>query len=258
MQRRQLLESTLPVNLQVLRQFKGEAELVLLDYNCPEKLKDLISQQFHSDIEAGILKYYRTASPVYFHMSHAKNVSHKLGSGRFVFNLDADNFISTELVETLLSAFQDDNVLAHGSTKRGAMGRIGLSKRRFLEIGGYDEDFIGWGRADKEFLHRALATHKLQEVDVSCFDNYIEHSDELRVHKYGLCDLDANAQVELDEYDITFYNTLCTRNPTLGRHWLRNNLLFKAKTTSNQQVANKGRNWGMSVVQDFYGRSCQT
>ncbi|NMQ19164.1 hypothetical protein E4P82_08110 [Candidatus Competibacter phosphatis] len=104
--------------------------------------------------------------------------------------------------------------------------------------------FYGWGRADKEFMYRALATHKLQEVDVGRFDDYIDHSDELRIHKYGPFDLDANALDELDEYDITFYNTLCTRNETLGRHWLRNNLLFKAKTTSNQQVANKGRNWG--------------
>lgn len=49
------------------------------------------------------------------------------------------------LLKPFFSVFQDDNVLAHGSIKRGAMGRIGLSKRRFLEIGGYDEDFLRVG-----------------------------------------------------------------------------------------------------------------
>ena len=66
--------------------------MVLVNYNSQDGL-DLWVGKFHSAIEAGTLRYVHERSDPFFHASKAKNLAHFAATGKFVINLDADNFI---------------------------------------------------------------------------------------------------------------------------------------------------------------------
>lgn len=90
-------------------------------------------------------------------MSKAKNLGHRLASADYVFNLDADNYITEGDVESILHAASLGAVCHQfsGTYGDGSHGRIGLPKTKFLELGGYDEAFLPMGYQDVDLLNRA-------------------------------------------------------------------------------------------------------
>jgi hypothetical protein len=72
--------------------------------------------------------------------------------GRFVFYLDPP---STERVLAGTLALRDAGV--ERVVENSAGGSTAISRTAFEAIGGMDEDFIGWGGEDNEFLDRCLA-----------------------------------------------------------------------------------------------------
>jgi hypothetical protein len=128
---------------------------------------------------SGHLTYYRTTDFPYFNYAHAKNLSHLLASGDYVMNLDADNFIDREGIGKILRAFHEhpDAVL------QGFAGLVGLKKTHFLSLGGYDEDFHGWGHEDNDLIMRARRLG-LTHLALDCLRSRIEHSDEERIANF--------------------------------------------------------------------------
>jgi hypothetical protein len=92
MGRLEFLKKTLRYNLNIISQHNN-CELVLLDYNSNDGLGDWVRDNFKNELANSLLVYYRTSEPRYFHMSHAKNLSHRLGEGKILCNLDADNYL---------------------------------------------------------------------------------------------------------------------------------------------------------------------
>ncbi len=159
------LEQTLPSNLALARQFGYE--ICLVNYGAIKELDIYIEENFSGDREDKVLRYYSTPAPR-FHASHAKNIAHLLGTRDIVFNLDADNYITSfhQTIYKLLS--ENPNVVVHnwsGSYVDGTYGRIGMTKKNFEELGGYDERFKGVTWQDVDLLmrvnNRELSYHLL-------------------------------------------------------------------------------------------------
>lgn len=82
---------------------------------------------------------------------YAKDLSHKMGKGRVLFNLDADNFIDSELRNSLLDLDANEILITEQSEwlPDGRSGRIGVhrcvyGKVRYRDRGRSDDgDFIG-------------------------------------------------------------------------------------------------------------------
>lgn len=172
------LKETLLRNIEDNKDYPN-VEFVILNYNSPDEMEDWAKQNLGELIASGKVTYYRTDQPKYFHMSHAKNVVHKLASGDIVCNLDADNFTGKGFAEFLNGLFRiNHRISAHGDWKirRGSNGRIAVLKKFFMLTRGYDESFQGWGAEDLDFIARLanLGVRPLL-IDNAGFLNTIEH-----------------------------------------------------------------------------------
>jgi len=172
------LKRTLASNLANMVPFGSLVEWVVLNYNSQDDMDDGL-KDYISFITRGHLTYYRTTDFQYFNHSHAKNLSHILASSDYVMNLDADNFIDVNGISKVLRGFfQYPDALIQGYG-----GLIGLKKSHFLSLGGYDEDFRGWGYEDNDLIMRAKRLG-LTYLQSDCLKGRIEHSDEERVENF--------------------------------------------------------------------------
>lgn len=183
--RKQAVTSTLEHNLRVIADFNG-----LVEYNLVNFIKDEEGHKIHSSIVAHgpreFFNYYVCTELQYWHASVAKNTSHLTASGSFIINLDCDNFIDSNVIDALLNLSDKkiNNTLFSGFNGRikkkwrpwkkrnfrirykffrsnkhqwGSYGNIGLPKRLFNKLGGYDETLPPMGGQDADLLKRAIA-----------------------------------------------------------------------------------------------------
>jgi hypothetical protein len=187
------IEGNIPTN-----QGDPEVEFILLDYGCQEgssawAINDPDLAPYY---ESGTLKVAQAMLPkgAMFHMSHAKNMSHRLSRGDFVCNLDADNFLGEGFARFLADEFSmNPNAIIHpareimqGLDKEdcGFCGRIAMSRDNYIRLGGYDENRFPakYGGEDIDFIRRArmsgMPRVKIQQTE---FLATISHSNEMRV-----------------------------------------------------------------------------
>ena len=177
----------------------NNVEFVLLNYNSKDGLDKWIKKNMMEYIESGILNYYHTTEPQYFHMSHAKNMSHKLASGTIVCNVDADNFTYKDFSNFVYKQFSNNSkiILCFNTEKRikflqkqkrqkGCGGRICVKKEYFLKAGGYDEEMIGWGAEDTDFVFRVSSLCGLKKQFIpSSFLSSISHDTKERMKNFN-------------------------------------------------------------------------
>ena len=90
-------------------------------------------------------------------MSVAKNTAHINASGLYLFNLDGDNYITSEETSVLLNQCIYGSV-AHlwSGWRDGSHGRIGIGAYEFLALHGYNEAFLPKTYQDQDLLKRCL------------------------------------------------------------------------------------------------------
>lgn len=105
------------------------------------------------------ITYAREHSRRAWHMSIAKNVAHRLGSGDILASLDCDNLIGNA-AEAIRRHFSDGADAVHmwsGIRGDGTCGRIAIKREDFESLGGYDEAFHPVTYEDIDLLRRAAA-----------------------------------------------------------------------------------------------------
>lgn len=180
------LKETLPTNLKTVRDH-ADIELVLVDFGGSDstEIQAYIEEEFSHDVLSGRLSYYILGRPwTRFHMAAAKNATHRLSKGDFIFSLDADNFFLPEdLVQLRAHIGQSPDQIFHQTTGAapllhamwrkyelcaadlihegeltwdGSCGRVGVSRKNFERANGYNENFKGMGMDDLDFLIRSM------------------------------------------------------------------------------------------------------
>jgi hypothetical protein len=157
--RRGQLERTLPENLAKLAAHTGgRVGLVVLDYNSDDGLSEWLAATYRDEVKAGRMVFAHERTARFFHASKAKNLAHRIASGRLLVNLDADNFIGGTIPYLLEVSRSRDNALVHswsGTHGDGTFGRIAISRPLFYALGGYDESFLPIGFEDRDLIRRA-------------------------------------------------------------------------------------------------------
>jgi len=137
----------------------GDVEFVFLDCGKNEGLTEWISENYRYELEKGYLSYYY-CNMKYWHSSVAKNTCHKLARGEYLINLDCDNFCGIRGGEWILSQLEKkggNDIVLHmhnGEKGSGTFGRIGINKKVFDDIGGYDESLMPMGYQDNDLIER--------------------------------------------------------------------------------------------------------
>ncbi len=159
MNRHAYIVRTLPENLEKNKKFAADIEFVLVNFIIGregEETDEWIRNNFKSEIDSGYLKYFVSDKMRSFHMSTAKNTSHINASGLYLFNLDADNYITPKEVDFLLKECIFGS-LVHGWSgvhDDGSHGRIGLGAYEFLKLNGYNERLEAIGYEDTNLRNR--------------------------------------------------------------------------------------------------------
>lgn len=217
------LKKTLKKNLKNNANYPN-VEFVLLDYNSKDGLQEWVLENFKNELKNGRLAYYQTKEPEYFHMAKAKNIAHQLATGDIVCNLDADNytgkdfafFINSSMQSTteIIGAYQKSQI-NDPSFYKSSGGRIFLTKKNFLKLGGYDENFIGWGYEDDDFKIRANALGLKKAFIHPFFLSYLPHNNQLR---------EKNMEITMEESNKKNKELLeCLRNS--GRTYVKNEII---------------------------------
>lgn len=182
--RAQHLAQTLPKNMAG----NPRSTLVVLDYGSEDNLQEILEP-----LKCDRLKIfsYRSLGP--FHMTHAKNMAHRLGileGADVLVNVDADNFLHDGFEDFVEGNIQPNAFLWAGHVKgmgrkfRGVSGRIAVTPNAFIKAGGYDERYKTWARDDKDFNERlCYLGYRPVEID-RCYLEAIPHGDGMRFREY--------------------------------------------------------------------------
>ena len=156
--RKYQLEQTLLQNL--LDSINKDTDFILIDFGSTDGLKKYIYDNFKEYLDSKKLKYYYTDKLKYWHASIAKNTTHKYAKGKYIVNLDCDNFIGKNGDNILIKLFENNNniIISQSDTIFGSgnSGRISLSKDNFLKLGGYNEFLYPMGYQDADLIQRAI------------------------------------------------------------------------------------------------------
>jgi len=148
------LKETLPKNLDILSRYNN-CELILLDFSSTDIPNNYIIDNFNEYIESGLLKYCKVDNQKKYHMSAVKNLSHRISNGDYIINVDIDTFISPEFMVDVINNASTYTLIRLRYVEGDIYGRIGVSRKVFDELGGYDEYFEKWGYDDDDLLFRS-------------------------------------------------------------------------------------------------------
>jgi len=157
MNRRHHLEKTLKKNIQD-NYLPGNVEFVLLDYNSSDHLEEWVNEEMGNYITSGLLVYYKTKTPVYYHRSHSRNMVFRLAKGDILCNLDADNFLGEGFALNMIDEFSRNSNIFYTSdlSLNDIFGRVVMLSEDFFSIRGYNELLEGYGFEDVDLYVRLL------------------------------------------------------------------------------------------------------
>lgn len=179
------LEQTLPNNLK--DNSLNTTHFLVLDYNSDDGLQQYVFNNYRDEIKSGRLRYRRYADAKYFSHSHSRNLAVKLTDATYICNVDADNFTGAHFDEYLMGQFGQHprvviSALSNPLNNYGAFGRMATRRSDFIDVGGYDEAFEGYGFEDYDLVSR-LEQSGLEKVLIEDpqFLNTVSHDNNDRV-----------------------------------------------------------------------------
>jgi hypothetical protein len=136
----------------------SDAEWVIFNYGGIDDLHQFMMDKL-VELPSRII-YVRDNNRRPWHASVAKNMVHRLGSGRMLMNIDCDNYIGDAITVIKSQPAKNCKLLQLWSGKLfdGTFGRIAVERELFYFLGGYDESFYPMGYQDGDFLRRAAAS----------------------------------------------------------------------------------------------------
>lgn len=176
------LKNTLPHNIKYIEE---DMEIVILDYQSNDGLKEYLITNFKKELDLGKIKYYTIKSNnIYNYTSaFAKNVCHKLSSGKILMNLDSDNFIDHNTISDLKALPLDCLYIPQVTyLSTGQFGRLGYSRELFFKLKGYDETLKGL-KGDDSFLRITTRNLNIKHIMASSYYPCIENNEDEK-YKY--------------------------------------------------------------------------
>lgn len=222
------IRKTLIKNIESNRTY-GDVEFVLLDYNSQDGLEGWIRRNCRSFIEEGLLKYYRTTEPTFFHHAHAKNMAALLSTGDVVVNVDADNYTGLNfalITNRMFSSGLQFTACNPRGFFNGCAGRIGMSRKDFIGIGGYEERIVGWGMEDPDLRFRCKKLKLRRGMYEATNSKCIDHNNEMR----------------------TAHHLPASVKETTSQSEFRNRAIYDEHRRNGTTVGNVGRVWGRGLV----------
>lgn len=176
-------------------------EIIFVDYSSQDGFEHALKEQIQNYLplvsdSLCLVKRIYLQKDFDFNSGRAKNIGAKFSSSSLLSFTDADVFLGMNyhnhwlhiLSYTSNSFFvsrvqETTECNAHRISPKTNYGNMIISKNKFIEIGGYNENNTSWGGDDDDIIHR-LKLKNLREINPhSVYDSLqtsILHDDELR------------------------------------------------------------------------------
>ncbi len=125
------------------------AEIIVVDYDCPDQTAQWL-QEHHPQCVAIAVTDKST-----FNISDARNIGLKAARGTWLFFLDADIVLSTDLVSKLRDQLSERHFyLLERFRHLGAYGSVLVTRAATDKVGAWDSRYVGYGGEDYDFFQR--------------------------------------------------------------------------------------------------------
>jgi len=185
MNRLETLKSTLPANIRESKEF--DVEFVLVNYNSTDGTSEWVKKNMGEHLQSGRLKFYNMVKPrpIFFSHSHSRNIAFRLATRRVLCNVNADYFVASSFYRNLPKLMSQPStafILGYDGVESDNFGRICIFQQDFLDIGGYDERFVGHGYEDIDLCSRLILSGvKVKKLNKSYWKQFINQPDVDRI-----------------------------------------------------------------------------
>jgi hypothetical protein len=221
------LRRTLPANLK-WNSACPIAEFVVLDYSSSDGLAEWIRSEMYEHIESGTLVFAQAPGFTEFRRSHAKNMAHRIATGRYLCNLDADNYTGARFATYLIQHFLAVPKICVHSCR----GLIAFPREYFYALGGYDERMIhGWGHEDWDLWVRSRAMG-LKQVFIPGGEGFpyeIAHGDDERVKYHPVHNIGKSRAIHAEMSNASLKNNILVANA--GQNWGAGRIIYNFSKT---------------------------
>ena len=187
--RLEYLKHSLPTFVQ-----QPEAEVVVVDYDCPDGTKDWVAAHFPG------VKVAVVANEPYFNMSRARNIGARLATAPWLCFCDADQLLAPSFCSMLASGLAPGTYLRTSrnlpSGPQTQPFPLACETATYWAIGGHDDAFRGWAAEDKEFIDRLNRSGKREILLTAELVETLQHSDTERSSFYEH-DMDMSSLISL-------------------------------------------------------------
>lgn len=165
----------------VLSQTTQPNEIIIVDYDCPDKVSAWVKELNHPLVRSIKAK---TLDKKYFNLSRARNEGYRSATGDTLFFCDADTLLKPQFLEKNLKVLKPGTFLC-GWGMGHSTGNCILSRDLFEHeaIRGYNEALQSWGGDDVCFYLRMEAAG-FRRIPFVGYTENINHPDEMRNEHY--------------------------------------------------------------------------
>jgi hypothetical protein len=156
------------------------AKVIVVDYACPDGTADWVKANFP------LVTAMRETTDGAFILSRARNIGAAAASTPWIMFLDADMLVAENFLDKILSGLNRDHYYRATPQSRQNWGSVICTREKYLQAGGYDEVYRGWGTEDDDF-YDALEWHGATRADFPAeLVLEVAHDDALRTRFHGM------------------------------------------------------------------------
>jgi glycosyltransferase involved in cell wall biosynthesis len=185
-----------------------EAEVIVVDYDCPEKTKEYVQANFPD------VKIVAVDNQPKFRATHARNLGASVARGEYLAFIDADIQLAPDFT---LNAALEPGHFGIFNFANDAKGTCIIPRVMFDDCEGYDEVIFGYSQEDLELYMRLdLAGYRISILPKELISKVLVHSNEMRTTYFDMGRKLAYARGKVYR-DAKAYLLLISRRKELAR-----------------------------------------
>ena len=175
---------------------------VVVDYSCPDGAGDWVERHHHG------VKVVRIPGETRFNLSRARNAgAAAAGGAEWLGFFDADILLDESFASKVVPSLRRGAYYRSSAATLQTWGSIICHRDDFHAIGGYDENYEGWGGEDDDLVWRFTARGSAASTFPGELVEAIDHSDEMRTRFHEVKDwrvqLRINTLYRTVKFDLT-------------------------------------------------------
>jgi glycosyltransferase involved in cell wall biosynthesis len=175
------LKTTLPAMLAL-----PDCEVIVVDYDCPDGTGAWVRANFPA------AKVVQVTERPLFNTARARNLGAAAATAPWLLMLDADVIATPGLAEAVRDRVRPGRYLLPEPRPPELYGALVVARADFEAIGGYDENFEGWGSEDVDITRMLDLAGRTAWPFPGDLLSGLPHGDALRVRFHEIADRDLN------------------------------------------------------------------